>query len=56
MTNSFAHYAEASGLWSRGQMADFRKLLDTHWRPHIEREAWQKAEFEDAVKSVVKAF
>jgi hypothetical protein len=48
-------YAEANGLWSRGQMADFRKLLDAHWRPYIEQKAWQKAEFEDAVKSIVKA-
>jgi hypothetical protein len=48
-------YAETNGLWSRGQMADFRKLLDAHWRPYIERKAWQKAEFEDAVKSIVKA-
>jgi hypothetical protein len=48
-------YAETNGLWSRDSMDGIRKLLDAHWRPYIERKAWRKAEFEDAVKSIVKA-
>jgi hypothetical protein len=48
-------YAEINSLWSRAPMDGFRKLLDAHWRPYLEQKAWQKVEFEDAVKSVVKA-
>jgi hypothetical protein len=55
MVPDHKRYAEANGLWSRGQMAEFRKLLDAYWRPYIEQKAWPKVEFEDAVKSVVKA-
>jgi hypothetical protein len=48
-------YADTNSLWSRYPMDWFRKLLDAHWRPYIEQKAWQKVEFEDAVKSIVKA-
>jgi hypothetical protein len=48
-------YAETYNLWARGQNAEFRQLLDTHWRPYIEKQAWPKADFENAVNSVVKA-
>lgn len=47
--------SEINGIWSNHSMAGYRKLLDEHWRPYLEQKTWNKADFEAAVKSIVKA-